>query len=87
MTPEEFTRLFDKSHGKNEIKKQARECLGAIYSLSNHKNRPTYIIELKDGVTEGDITYLNSGLRDLGVIAFFIPEGLIKVTGRIVPSE
>ncbi len=87
LSREGFVRvLMDRVNQKRDIGK-ALAWVDSAMILQNDAGRPVYVLEVEDGVTEGDVAYIRGLMQETGCAACLIPKGTVEYVGTLTPAS
>lgn len=55
--------------------------------LSNGAGQDVYVIEVSDGISLDDVTYLRQCFAQLGVLACLVPQGTVDYVATLTPES
>lgn len=83
LTRSEFVRRVQgKLRDKTDIGRMLR-FVDSAFVLQGYSDRPCYLLEVEEDISQEDIEYLDAALASMGVCACIIPRGLVSYGGTL----
>lgn len=55
----------------------------SVLKLQNDMSRPVYVLEVEDGLTSADVSYIDDAMSSAGVACVLVPKGMVSYVGEV----